>query len=124
MLAQNARPIEDDQIHFGRLRATPIAMEAQCLKEDGTVDLNVRELGHEEAQFHEGVRRRAGSTLEQIRGDKAVSTLTQEKRERATNAFMERFSMDAIKNKFKAMMRSVFKPSYAEIVAQQMKDIK
>lgn len=124
MLAQNARPIEDDDAYISLIKFTPIVKEAQCVKEDGTVDLNVRELTQTEADFHQGVRGRRGLVIESLRNDKHVSTITEERRERATNAFMDRFSLESIKNKFKAMMTGLFKPDYAEIVAEQMRKIK
>lgn len=107
LLAQSLRLIEDDASYKTKIRFEPVKKEAQCVKEDGTVDLNVRELKQEEADFHQGIRRKRGSVIEKIRGDKAIPTINEEKRERATNAFLERFSVDAVKNKFKAIMSSI-----------------
>ena len=121
MLAQNARPMEDDSEYISLIRFTPIAKEAQCLKEDGTVDLNVRELSQQEADFHNGVRQKRGSIISELRRDKPVSTLTDGKRERAQSAFMRTFSLAALKERFKKIMGDVFKPTYAEMMAEAMR---
>ena len=85
------------------------------------MDLNVRELSHEEADFHNGVRRKAGSIIETLRREKAAPTLTEEKKEKAIKAFMKIRTFAELKDKFKAIMSGLFKPEYAEIVAEQMK---
>jgi hypothetical protein len=121
LLAQALRPVEEDVLYIGKIRNTKIAIEAQCVKEDGTVDLNVRELTQKEADFHNTVRRKAGERIEEKRQDKPAHTLTDEKRERAQTAFMARLTLGAIKERFKRLMQETFKPTYAEIVAEEMK---
>ncbi len=125
MLAQNSRPLEDDWKYFSKIRTTPISTEAQCVKEDGSVDLNVRFISQAETTVHERSRRLRGGIIEELRGqNKHESTLSEEKKERAINAFMRTFSLDALKRKFKAMMGDLFKPSHAEIMAESIKRVK
>lgn len=121
MREQRLRPESEDKNYALMRMLAPLPKEAQCVKEDGTVDLNVRELSHEEAIFHQGVRSVAGRRIEEARGNEPVSTITDAKRERATTAFMGKITLAAIKERFKTLMGDVFKPSYAEIVAAEIR---
>lgn len=107
MLAQNKRKPEDDAEYISLIKLTPIKDEAQCKKEDGSVDLNVREFTETEIKIHNGIRSSRGEWIENERRDKGVSTITEEKRDRAITAFMSGFSLETIKNKFKAMMNGI-----------------
>lgn len=123
MLAQMSRPEEDDYLYIAKLRSTPIVKEAQCLKEDGTVDLNVRFVSQAEETLHKDARYKRGEII--ARGREATEpTITEEKRERGAAAFMRAFSVDALKHKFKMVMKDLFKPSHAEIMAEAMRKVK
>lgn len=130
MLAQNARAIDDDNDYISKIKLTPIIKDAQCVKEDGSVDLNVRpiydENGEElpEIKLAHEARSRSGQRLHEIRRDKPIRTITDEKKERASNAFMERFTLDAIKERFKKLMKDMFKPTHAEIMAEGLKKMR
>lgn len=111
MRAQNARPECEDDSYQSRIRLTPIDIKAQCVKEDGTVDLNVRIITPHEERLHTQARQDRGQILEQIKQPRFKteykSTLTEEKRENAIHAFMSGFSLETIKNKFKAIMSGI-----------------
>lgn len=119
LIAQSLRPIEEDDLYFNKIRFTKIDQKAQCLKEDGTVDLNVRPLSQGEADSYNELRRLRGRFMHKEFAK--VSSITVEKREKAQSAFMRTFSLATLKDKFKEIMGHVFKPSYAEIMAEGMK---
>jgi hypothetical protein len=124
MLAQNARPEEEDGAYITRIKFTPVDMSAQCKKEDGSIDLNVRAATIEEMDLHDRFRRRRGSLIELIRGSGGVSTLSDDKRERAIDSFMRKTTLGAIADRFKKIMSEMFKPSYAEVMAEAIKKAK
>lgn len=124
MLAQNERPEEDDSQYFQKIRLTKVDMKAQCTKEDGTVDLNVRNISQKEANIEESLRLNRGEAIENLRPQATTPTLTEEKRDRGTSAFMRAFSVDALKHKFKMVMKDLFKPSHAEIMAEAIRKTK
>lgn len=121
LLAQTLRPESEDYAYIWKLKSEPIKKDAQRVKEDGSVDLNVRPVTQQEADYFGKHRYERGGIIAKIRGDKEISTLTQDKKERASNAFVDKFSMETIKNKFKSMMKGLFKPDYAEIVADELR---
>lgn len=134
-----SRPREKDAEWFSR----PIPANAQCVKEDGSVDLNAREISVEEYGLHEHARRGRGELFESARANylnsakindklkKDIDTLhvmpSEEKRQKAIDAFMSNLSLvDRIKNAFKQIMgmNKVEKPKqYAEIVAESMRKL-
>ncbi len=121
MIAQRNRPLSEDSEYWSKIRFTPIAKEAQCVKEDGTVDLNVREITPEQEAFELAIRKKRGEYLSKIREEKPINTLTDEKRERATMAWLSGSPLAAIKKRFKDLMQGLFRPSYAEHVAEEMR---
>lgn len=124
MLAQNERPLEDDFLHIAKIRETPITKDAQCLKEDGSVDLNVREFTQKELVIEEKIRQERGEIIGKLRPEATASTLTEEKRERGSSAFMRALSVDALRHKFKMVMEGLFKPTHAEIMAESIRKAK
>lgn len=125
-------------------RLTPIPKEAQCLKEDGSVDLNIREISQKEYDDYQALRYRRGKAFEEARtaylmkaakeGKIHISLMSQIEtnhvmppdpvREKAEKAYMGLFSIAAIKDKFKDIMDSLFKPTHAEIIAEGMRKVK
>lgn len=124
MLMQNVRKPEDDYEYISRIRLTAVDQKAQCVKEDGTVDLNVRDFGNQELQIEKGLREKRGEIIQGLRGEPTTATITEEKRERGASAFMRALSVDALKNKFRMVMKDLFKPSHAEIMAEALKKAK
>jgi len=106
MKKQMARPLENDSEYISLIKLTPIAKEAQRLKEDGTVDLNVREISTDEFSLHDKARRERMGKM-QVTRELLSWELSEEKRERAIHAFMAKFSMATIKDRFKAIMEQV-----------------
>jgi ribosomal 50S subunit-recycling heat shock protein len=99
-----SRPVELDLEWFRR----PIPSSAQVLKEDGSVDLNLRAFTASEVKIEESLRLVRGQRIEEMRVEKTPGvTLTEEKKERATAAWMKSRTMDAIKNVFKELMKDV-----------------
>ena len=133
MRAQAQRPIEQDLSYIRTIKFIPIDKAAQCVKEDGSVDLNIRVFTNEELEKYDpehgsskiyGRRRLKGGWLEELFHPKqrASSVMPGESaRERARQAFMAGSTLDAIKNKFKTIMKDLFKPDYAEIVATELR---
>lgn len=120
---------------------TPIVKESQVTKEDGSVDLAPREITKEEYDAYQALRYQRGAAFEEARtaylmrmaalGKIHVSLMPQIEtnhvmppepvKEKAERAFMGRFTFSAIKEKFKEIMDSVFKPSFAELVKERNK---
>lgn len=123
-------------------RYSEIPKEAECVKEDGSVDLNIRHITEEEHELYdgrEGLRRKAGERFEAARTNylrikasqsKIHSSLlskietdhvmpSAEVRDRAEKAYLG--VLKSITEKFKQMWEHLFKPSHAEIVAKEMK---
>ncbi len=118
-----------------------IPKEAQCVKEDGSVDLNVRFISAADEKAYQIHRRATGERFEEARksylmaaGEKGKihSSLmdkietphvmpSAEQRERGIKAFMGGFTIKEIGKKFKEIMQAMFTHSYAEIVSQEMK---
>jgi len=121
LLAQALRSPEEDMDYISKIRFTPIAIEAQCVKEDGSVDLNIREITTEEYDLHQNMRYKAGQRIAELRREATLSTLTEDKKERATTAFLRKFSLETIKDKFWSILGSLHTPTYAEKVAQALK---
>lgn len=114
--------------------------EAQCKKEDGSVDLGkIRELSKEEFEFYESVRRHAGARFEDARTNYLMANMekgkvnpnlltqietnhvkpTEEARGRAELAFMGK--LKSITQRFKEMVGQMFKPQHADVVAEEMR---
>ncbi len=119
MRSQNLRKSEDDWDYISSIKNTKIALTAQCVKEDGTVDLNVREFTNQEVSIEEGLRQARGEIIQGLRAEQTNPTLTEEKRERGANAFMRAISVDALKHKFKNIMKDLFKPTLAEVIRKK-----
>lgn len=124
----------------------PVPKEAQVIKEDGSVDINLRALYDKdgrvlpEVQIAETAREHQAERFSQKRSeylhankhrinweklghmvDDPKRELDPHKKERATDAFMKVSVVQRIKDKFKEIMFGVKKePSYAEHVAQEM----
>lgn len=119
--------------------ATPIPKGAQVLREDGSVDLNVREISKEDYDAYQALRYKRGKWFEEVRtnylmkmaaeGKIHISLMDQIETahvmppplviERAEKAYQG--TLATIKDKFKALMDSMFKPTHAEIVAEGMR---
>lgn len=86
-----------------------------------------RPITYEETKTYKRMRYEAGERLTEMRQDKIerlpdeVSKLEVRKKN-AINAFMDKFTPHAIKDRFKKMMGGLFKPSHAEMVAAEMED--
>jgi len=99
-----SRPVELDLTWLRR----PMPANAQVLKEDGSVDLNLRAFTDMEVALEESCRWWRGERLEQMRDEKTPRVvLSEETKERAANAWMKSRTMDAIKNAFTALMKGV-----------------
>lgn len=108
-------------------RLSEIPKSAQCVKEDDSVDLNVRFISANDEQAEQRLRRSRGAMIELGRDEKHATGFvvpSQEVRDRAIKAYMGGFSVGAIKDKFSSMMKAMFAPSHAEIVAEQMRGVK
>ncbi len=86
-----------------------IPKEAQCLRPDGSVDLNVRECSIAEVLIERKIRYHRGSWLSEMREDEASTQLTEEKKQTAVEAFMRMRPLEWIKNTFKELMKDVKK---------------
>jgi uncharacterized surface protein with fasciclin (FAS1) repeats len=99
-----SRPVELDLTWLRR----PIPANAQCLKEDGSVDLNLRAFKAEEVLIEDKLRYVRGLYIEEMRAEKTPRVvLSEEKKERAAEAWMKSRTMDAIKNAFQSLMKDV-----------------
>ena len=115
------RPVEKDDEWLSRI----IPKEAQVVKEDGSVDLNVRIMTAGEVAMEEGVRRKRGSWIAGIRGESDMLSVSEHRKLTAIDAFLNKFSFERIKDKFKALMGDVAKPkSYVEVMAEHINRIK
>lgn len=124
-------------------RSRPIPKEAQVLDKNGNVDLGVRHISVEEYELHEKMRRGRGEIFESVRKDYLVNMAAagkinmekfghyfdtphvlpdSEKRDRAIAGFMG--TLKSIAQKFKDFMGTIFEPSYAEKVADSMRQSK
>lgn len=101
-------------------RLSPILKEAQRIKEDGTVDLNIRAITQQEAEAYSSLRCARGEWIAESRKEE-VKTLTEGKKNKAVNAFMTLRTLEMVKDKFKELMGQIFKPQHAEIVAEEMR---
>lgn len=119
--------------------ATPIPQEAQRLKSDGSVDLGVREISKADYDSYQSLRYQRGAWIEEIRTKYLMKMASMGKIhhslmgqietnhvtpaplviERAEKAYMG--TLATLKEKFKAFMDDLFKPSHAEIVAEGMR---
>lgn len=105
-------------------RLAPIPNEAQCIKEDGSVDLNIRMITKEEEKAEQSLRYGRGAVIERVIAEERRAASVEprpEVRERATKAFMGGFTVKAVREQFKKIFGELFKPTHAEIVAQEMK---
>lgn len=118
---------------------SPITDKAQCTKEDGSVDLRVREISEEEYGLFESTRRGAGATFEEARTNYLMAKAkegkihhslldkietnhvmpTLEQKQRAEKAFMG--ILQTIKQKFQDIISHLIKPSHAEIIAEEIR---
>lgn len=119
LLRQKERPKEDDWLWITR----PIPESYLAVPDAKNLNELVacRPITHQEAKVESTIRRLRGARIAQKRMEGEVSSVTEEKKEKAVNAFMDIFSLDVVKVKFKEMMGKAFTPSYAEIVAEEMK---
>ncbi len=99
-----SRPVELDLTWLRR----PMPSNAQVLKEDGSVDLNLRAFTAEEVLIEDRLRYVRGERIEELRAEKTPSVMpSEEKKERATEAWMKYRTMDAIKKAFSNLMKDV-----------------
>lgn len=78
-----------------------------------------RPFTYHEVAIEERLRIKRGSLIAEARGDAPVSSVTDKKKETAIDAFMNIFSPERIKEKFKALMGTK-KVSYSDMVAEGM----
>ncbi len=122
-----------------------IPKEAQVVKEDGSVDLNIRQFTKEEAEWYNpdtggssiyGRNRKRGARFEAARAshlnsakihDKLKEQIetphvmpSPEKRDVAVEAFMKSRTVEAVKNAFKAIFETV--TSAETVIAQRWAD--
>lgn len=108
-------------------RLSPLPSEAQRLKEDGSVDLNVRPITAEEEIAYNGMRRRRGSWIETLFSPehKTIKVeATRDAKDRAVHAYMAGSTLKAIKDRFERLMRSMFEPAHTEVISEQIKKAK
>lgn len=106
---------------------TPIPKESQVRDENGEVFLNHRALSYEETVVYSRMRYEAGERIHEMREDKTVridDAELKEKKQKAVSAFMDKFSVSAIRDKFKKLIESAFKPSHAEIMSEAMRKVR
>lgn len=100
------RPVELDLEWFNR----KLPKEAQVLKEDGSIDLNVRSFSKTELAVEESIREKRGGWISQyFQTEDNAQTLTEEKKNTAIESFMKTRTVDWIKDKFKSLMADVKK---------------
>lgn len=121
---QRKRSPEEDSAWWARA----IPKEAQVRDEEGNVFINARSLHFEEVRVYDKMRREAGGRIAEMRADKVERPLPEQwelatRKNKAIDAFMGIFSVEVIKNKFKEIMGSLFKPSHAEMVAEGMRKV-
>lgn len=119
LLRQKDRPPEDDWLYITR----PIPESYLAVPDAKNLNELVacRPITHQEAKVEGTIRRLRGARIAQKRLEGEVTSVTEEKKERAVNAFMDMFTPDIVKMKFKEIFGKAFKPSYAEIVAEEIK---
>ncbi len=74
-----------------------------------------RTLSFKEVQIEKNLRVRRGAYLEEIRETSFQPVLTEERKEKAVEAFMGRFSAETLKRKFKDLMGEVKKLDISDI---------
>lgn len=84
-----------------------IPKEAQVRDEEGNIFLNLRALTYEETRMEQGIRQKRGERLAQMRGEPDAKSVPEEKKLKGVFAFMNLFSREQIKEKFKALMGGV-----------------
>lgn len=139
---QAGRPLKDDAEYFARPLPNP--EDYHCLKEDGSIDLNVRDISPEEYALHKGARLRRGAAFEEVRTAYLMRMKAEGKihpslyhmietehvmppdvvRERAAKTWLGGFGLKAIKEKFSEIMGKIFKPTHAEIVAEEIRKMR
>lgn len=125
-------------------RLSPLPKESQCLKEDGSIDLNVREITQKEYDDYQALRYRRGAAFEEARTAYLMKAASEGKihpslmsqietnhvmppdvvKERAEKGFLGLFSVTKIKEKFKDIMDSLFKPQHVDIMAEALRRTK
>ncbi len=128
-------------IQAGRKVKEIVRPPMQCKKPDGSVDLNVREITQKEHDDYLLFRRKRGAIFEEVRtnyltkmakeGKIHISLMSQIETnhvmppdlvtEKAQKAFMGLLSIAGIKERFKSIMETMFKPSHAEVMAEGMR---
>lgn len=141
---QRTRPQSADASYKREKALSPVPEKAQVLKEDGSIDLNVREISQKEYDEFQAFRYRRGKLFEEVRtaylkkmaaeGKIHVSLMNhietdhvmppEPVRERAEKAYMGKLA--GLKEKFKNLMESIFKPTptHAEIISEALKKAK
>lgn len=97
------RPPDLDTEWFNR----EIPKEAQVRDEEGNVFLNMRALTYQETTMEEGIRRKRGAWISERRGDGNAKGVSEERKLKGIAAFMNLFSPQTIKEKFKKIMSGV-----------------
>lgn len=126
-------------------RAAVISKEAQCVTESGSIDLNVREITEKEYNDYQAFRIRRGAAFEEARTAYLMRAAKEGKihhslldkietnhvmppliiKEKAEEAFLSNPNIvQRVKEKFKKMMDSIFKPQHAEIMAEGIKKMR
>jgi len=85
----------------------PIPKEAQVLKSDGSVDLNVRAFSEEEVRIESKIRYERGGHLAKMRNEPEAKAVSEQRKKTAIEAFMTSKTVEGIKSAFKAIMAQV-----------------
>lgn len=141
LIAQSKRSHIDDVLYQKEKAEKLAPYKAQCLKEDGSIDLNVRPITKKEADDYLEFRRKRGEWIEETRTAYLMKKYDEGKldkrllehietprvipgpilKEKSEKAFLRGSTLLAVKEKFKEIMASIFKPTHAEIVAEEMR---
>lgn len=85
----------------------PIPNDAQVLKADGSVDLNVREFGKEEVKIENRLRYERGEYIATMRNEGDAQSVREERKRAAVVAFMTSRTIQYVKDAFKSIMAQV-----------------
>lgn len=150
MLAGESRSDVEQALYVKQKKDSLVSIKAQCVKEDGSVDLNVRVFTEEEKKKYDpetgtseiyGRNRKRGAWFEEVRTnylmkmvkegkvDKRLEHMietphvfpTLEIKEKAKEAFMRPGFAQRVKEKFKSIMDGIFSVSVADIAIENVK---
>jgi len=123
LLRQSERDPKDDWAYISR----PIPESYLAVPDAKTKDELVacRPITYQESKVYKKLRYNRGEYLAEMRKEGDASSVGEEKKKSAIEAFMDIFSPSAIKAKFAEIMKEIKKPmSYAEMVAEEMGKVK